>query len=89
MPLNFAMSVMSALEFLLWASLGYLFWSKKLQKRFPAMSTYLALRVFSMPVQLVALYMQSRPHAAVIFFQTYFFSAEPTFSTASPSFRRA
>lgn len=73
MPLNFAMSVMSAVEFLLWASLGYLFWSKKLQKRFPAMSTYLALRVFSMPVLLAALYMQSRPGAAVIFFQTYFF----------------
>jgi hypothetical protein len=73
MPLNFAMSVMSAIEFLLWASLGYLFWSKKLQKRFPAMSTYLALRVFSMPVLLGALYMQSQPGAAVIFYQTYFF----------------
>ena len=74
MPLNFAMSVMSAIEFLLWASLGYLFWSKKLQKRFPVMSTYLALRIFSMPVLLAALYMQSQPHAAKIFFQTYFYS---------------
>jgi hypothetical protein len=67
------MSVMSAIEFLLWASLGYLFWSKKLQKRFPAMSSYLALRVVSTPILLGALYMQSQPHAAVIFFQTYFF----------------
>jgi hypothetical protein len=55
------MAVMSAVEFLLWASLGYLFWAKKLQKRFPAMSTYLGLRLFSMPVLLGALLMQSRP----------------------------
>ena len=56
MPLNFAMSVMSAVEFLLWATLGYVFWTKKLQKRFPAMSSYLALRVISMPLLLTALW---------------------------------
>jgi hypothetical protein len=72
MPLSFAMSVMSAIEFLLWASLGYLFWTKKLQKRFPAMSTYLALRVFSMPVLLAALFMQSRP-GGDWFYPVYFF----------------
>jgi hypothetical protein len=72
MPLNFAMSVMSAVEFLLWASLGYLFWTKKLQKRFPAMSTYLALRVFSMPVLLGALFMQSRP-GGDWFYPVYFY----------------
>jgi hypothetical protein len=72
MPLSFAMSVMTAIEFLLWASLGYLFWSKKLQKRFPAMSSYLALRVFSMPVLLAALFMQGRP-GGDWFFPVYFY----------------
>jgi hypothetical protein len=66
------MSVMSAIEFLLWASLGYLFWTKKLQKRFPAMSTYLALRVFSMPILLAALYLQGRP-GGDWFYPVYFF----------------
>jgi len=47
-----AMSLMSGAEFLLWAALGFLFWSKKLQRRFPAMGGYLALRVVSMPVLL-------------------------------------
>ncbi len=61
MSSNFAMSVMSAVEFLLWATLGYVFWTKKLQKRFPAMSTYLALRVISMPLLLTALWVYSQP----------------------------
>lgn len=61
MPLNFAMSVMTAVEFLLWAALGYVFWSRKLQRRFPAMSVYLALRVISMPFQLAILWVQSEP----------------------------
>ena len=60
MPLDTAMSVMSCLEFLLWATLGYFFWSKDLHRRFPAMSSYLAIRVGSMPVLLVLLYGQSR-----------------------------
>lgn len=60
MPLDTAMSVMSCLEFLLWAALGYFFWSKSLQKRFPVMSTYLGLRLGSMPVLLVLLYGQSK-----------------------------
>ncbi len=72
MPLNFAMAVMSAVEFLLWASLGYLFWTRKLQKRFPAMSTYLALRVFSTPVLLAALYLQGRP-GGDWFYPVYFY----------------
>lgn len=61
MPLNTAMSVMSAVEFLLWTALGYVFWSRKLQRRFPAMSTYLALHVISMPIQLPLLWGQSQP----------------------------
>ena len=61
MSSNFAMSVMSAVEFLLWATLGYVFWTKKLQKRFPAMGSYLALRVISMPLLLTALWVYSQP----------------------------
>lgn len=61
MPLNFAMWTMSAAEFLLWAALGYLFWSRKLHRRFPAMSTYLGIRVFSMPVLVAALWVQTQP----------------------------
>ena len=72
MPLNFAMSVMSAIEFLLWASLGYLFWTKKLQKRFPAMSVYLALRVVSTPILLAALFLQGRP-GGDWFYPVYFY----------------
>ncbi|HEV2215596.1 MAG TPA: hypothetical protein VGR64_09935 [Terracidiphilus sp.] len=51
---------MSCLEFLLWAALGYFFWSKGLHKRFPAMSTYLGLRLGSMPLLLLLFQGQSR-----------------------------
>lgn len=71
MPLNLAMSVMSAVEFLLWATLGYVFWSKKLQRRFPAMSVYLALRVVAMPIELGILWIVSQPwgkHYAPVYF---------------------
>jgi hypothetical protein len=87
---------MSAIEFLLWASLGYLFWSKKLQKRFPAMSTYLALRVFSMPILLPALYLQGRPGFDWSFglyfygyFATYIASAIVLFFVCLEVFRSA
>jgi len=53
MSSNLAMSMMGAVEFLLSAVLGFLFWKKKLQRRFPAMGIYLALRVVSMPVLLL------------------------------------
>jgi hypothetical protein len=75
MPLSSAMSLMSAVEFILLASLGLVFWSKGLQKRFPAMSTYLALRVGSMPVLLALLYLQSKPGAnQEVLFPLYFYS---------------
>lgn len=45
-----AMTIMSAAEFLLSAALGFLFWKKSLQRRFPAMGAYLALRVGSSPI---------------------------------------
>ncbi len=60
MPVNFAMSLMSAAEFVLWALLGFLFWKKGLRRRFPAMGSYLALRVASAPVLLLLLEGQSR-----------------------------
>ena len=61
MPLDFAMSLMSVLEFALWATLGFLFWKKELHKRFPALNVYLILRVGSMPILLGLLYIQAQP----------------------------
>jgi hypothetical protein len=74
MPVNLAMSVMCAAEFLLWALLGYLFWAKKLQRRFPAMSTYLVLRVASAPVLLLLLFGQSRHWFNDYCYAAYFFT---------------
>lgn len=69
------MSLMSAVEFILLASLGLVFWSKGLHKRFPAMSTYLALRVGSMPVLLTLLYLSSKPGAnQEVLYPIYFYS---------------
>ncbi len=61
MPLDFMMSLMSVVEFALWATLGFIFWKKGLQKRFPALNIYLILRVGSMPVLLGLLYLQAQP----------------------------
>ena len=72
MPLNPAMAVMSSVEFLLWAALAYIFWTKKLQKRFPVMSIYLGLRLVSTPILLFCLFIQSRP-GGDWFFPVYFF----------------
>ncbi len=67
------MSVLSVAEFALWATLGFLFWTKKLHRRFPAMGTYLALRVASMPVLLLLLYGQSQHWFNDYCFVCYFF----------------
>lgn len=72
MPINLAMTVMSGMEFLLWATLAYFFWTKKLQRRFPAMGTYLVLHVISTPVLVSALYLQSFSWGR-IFYPVYFF----------------
>jgi hypothetical protein len=50
MSSQMAMSMMSTVEFLLSATLGFVFWKKGLHKRFPAMGYYLALRVATTPV---------------------------------------
>lgn len=75
MPLNFAMSVMVTVEFLLWSVLGFVFWSKGLHRRLPAMSSYLALRVGSMPMLAALLYLQGRPNGhPEIFYPLYFYA---------------
>jgi hypothetical protein len=73
MSASLAMTTMSAVEFLLSAVLGYLFWRKKLQRRFPAMGAYLALRVASAPVLLAVLSIQSQPWGGK-FYVIYFFT---------------
>lgn len=50
MSSELAMSLLSTLEFLLSAVLGFMFWKKGLQRRFPSMGAYLALRVISTPI---------------------------------------
>ena len=61
MPLNFAMSAMNAGEFLLWAALAYLFWSKGLHHRFRAMGYYLILRAISAPLLVFVLHEEWQP----------------------------
>jgi hypothetical protein len=68
-----AMLLMCVVEFALWTVLGFLFWSKKLQRRFPAMSTYIALRVYSMPVMLFLFYGQAQHWFNDHCFAMYFF----------------
>jgi hypothetical protein len=50
MSAQVTMTTMSAAEFLLSVVLGFVFWKKGLHRRFPAMGSYLALRVVSTPV---------------------------------------
>jgi hypothetical protein len=49
MSSQLAMSTMSAMEFLFSSALGFIFWKKGLHRRFPAMGSYMALRVVSTP----------------------------------------
>jgi hypothetical protein len=67
------MSTMNVAEFGLWAVLGLLFWKRGFYRRFPAMGTYLALRVVSAPLLLVTYYIQSLPWGRS-YFQVYFFT---------------
>jgi|SRR5580698_1430798 hypothetical protein len=72
MSSNLAMTVLGAFEFLLVAVLAFLFWRRKLQRRFPAMSAYLALRVASAPILALLLFELQRGHSAFEN-QAYFF----------------
>jgi hypothetical protein len=100
MPLNFAMSAMNAVEFLLWGALAFLFWSKGLHRRFPAMSLYLALRAISTPLLLLVLRAESldwgHDHYAVLskvyyfgFFATYLAAVVLLFFICVEVFRSA
>jgi hypothetical protein len=49
MSSEFAMSMLTAVEFFLYVALAYLFWRKGLHRRFPAMALYLKLRFVVSP----------------------------------------
>jgi hypothetical protein len=66
------MSLLSVAEFALWSVLAFLFWKKKLSRRFPAMAAYLALRVISTPALLVVLWIYSQPWGRN-YYVVYFF----------------
>jgi hypothetical protein len=98
MPLNVAMSAMSAAELVLWAALAILFWSRGLHRRFPAMGYYLALRAISTPLLTLVLYAETKPwakdiHAGQIyyfgFFATYLASTVLLFFICIEVFRSA
>lgn len=72
MPLNSAMFAMSAAELPLWCALGFFFWRKNLQDRFPAMGAYLAIHLVSAPILLGVLYAQAQP-SGDYYFPVYFF----------------
>ncbi|MFY9853952.1 MAG: hypothetical protein WAK26_08765 [Terracidiphilus sp.] len=83
MSLQTAMSVMSVAEFALWAAFGFLFWTKKLQRRFPAMGGYLALRVASAPVQLFLIYGQTGHWFHNLCFPIYFYTYWAVYITST------
>jgi hypothetical protein len=78
-----AMTVMSVAEFAIWAFLGFLFWTKGLHRRFPAMGVYLALRVASMPVLLFFFYGQARHWFNDYAFMMYFYSYWTVYITSA------
>jgi hypothetical protein len=67
-----AMSLMSVVEFALWTALGLLFWKKRLNRRFPAMGAYVALRVASAPLLLAFLFAGGLPASHRIYAAIYF-----------------
>ena len=73
MSTQLAMTAMSMAEFGLWATLGFLFWKKGLQPRFPAMGAYLALHIVSTPALGAVLYIQAQPWGRDDYF-VYFFA---------------
>jgi hypothetical protein len=67
------MSVLSAAEFLLVAVMTFLFWKRKLQRRFPTMGAYLALRLASAPVLFFLLY-RNQATPSQMWYSLYFFA---------------
>jgi hypothetical protein len=87
---------MSAIEFLLVAIVAFLFWKRKLQRRFPAMGAYLALRVASAPILFLLLLMNQRVHSLAsslayffVFWAVYLASAAMLFFICIEIFRSA
>jgi hypothetical protein len=68
-----AMSLMSVVEFALWAVFGFLFWTRKLHRRFPAMGIYLALHLAAMPILIFLFYAQARHWFNDYAFDMYFY----------------
>jgi hypothetical protein len=66
------MSAMSVAEFSLWAMTGFLFWKRKMFRRFPYMAAYLCLRVASVPMLLAAYYISSQPWGRA-YYRAYFY----------------
>lgn len=64
---------MSVAEFLLWATLAFLFWKRDLIRRFPAMATYVALHLISAPVLIFTFYAQTQSWGRG-YFSVYFFA---------------
>ena len=90
------MSVLSAVEFLLSAVLAFLFFNRGLQRRFPSMGYYLALRVASAPVLTILLYIQSQPWGRnyfvgyfLVYWSVYIASAVLLFFVSMEVFRSA
>ena len=73
MSSQFAISAMSVVEFLLWATLAFIFWKRSLTRRFPAMGAYLALHLTATPVLLLLLYEETRHGDSSLYFRSYFF----------------
>ena len=73
MSSQFAMSAMSVVEFLLWATLAFMFWKKSLSRRFPAMATYLGLHLVSTPILLLLLYEETKHASSSFLFSSYFY----------------
>jgi hypothetical protein len=88
MSSQLAMTLMSTAEFLLSATLGFLFWKKRLQRRFPAMGSYLALRIASAPVLSLLLLGQTGRLVASRSFevscaQAYYFTYWPVYMASA------
>jgi hypothetical protein len=90
------MSMMGVVEFLLTATLTFLFWRKKLHVRFRAMGIYLVLRVISTPVGLLLLTAYQQTNALnwymayfLVFWGAYIASAALLFFVCIEIFRAA
>jgi hypothetical protein len=73
MSSQLAMSVMGLVEFALWSLMCFLFWTKNLTRRFPAMGIYLALHMVTTPILLLLFYEQEKNGDSSIYALEYFY----------------